>query len=135
MKTGNIKSLSMEYIVYAPAKDVFDALTMPSLVVQWSGEEGMISDQVDGTFKWFGGWVAGTVKKFKPSELLVFTWKPSEWDKKTDPTTVTIKFQPHEAGTKLLLNHEGFPNTDEAEKHKSGWVDFVFEPLNEFFTR
>jgi uncharacterized protein YndB with AHSA1/START domain len=127
-------SIKLKYVIYASPEKVFEALTKSSVINKWSGGTGKVSDKIDGDVEMFDGWVKGKVILFKPGKKLSYTWKPSEWDKKTLPSLVTYTLSDHKAGTEILLEHTGFPTAEEAQKHKDGWINFVFEPLNDYFT-
>ena len=126
-------SIKLKYVIYAPPSKVFEALTKSSTISKWSGQSGKVSPEKNGAFELFDGWVKGEVKEFNPAKKLSYTWKPAEWDKKTTPSLVTYVFKEHKAGTEIFLEHSGFPNKEESEKHESGWIDYVFEPLNDYF--
>jgi uncharacterized protein YndB with AHSA1/START domain len=127
-------SLKLTYIIYASPEKVFEALTDSAIIKKWSGESGKVSGEKGGPFELFGGWVKGEVLIYKPGKQLSYSWKPSEWDKKTAPSIVNYIFNAHKAGTEIILEHSGFPSAEESAKHHDGWIDFVFEPLNDFFT-
>lgn len=128
------EEINLRYIVYGTPMDVFKALTDEEEIKKWSKSQGKFSQESGGVFEWFDGWVKGEVLEVKPPSLLIFTWKPSEWDKKTPYSQVKIEINRHQAGSLVVVNHAGFPNDTELEKHESGWMDYVFEPLNEYFT-
>jgi uncharacterized protein YndB with AHSA1/START domain len=127
-------SLKLKYVVYASPDKVFEALTEPSIISKWSGSKGKVSEKVGGEFELFDGWVKGEVLIYKPGKKLSYSWKPSEWDKKTPASIVTCSFSEHKAGTEITLEHTNFPSGEEAAKHKDGWIDYIFEPLNDYFT-
>ncbi|HKR04637.1 MAG TPA: SRPBCC domain-containing protein [Bacteroidia bacterium] len=127
-------SLKLKYIVYASPDKVFEALTKSSIINKWSDSKGIVSEKTGGKFELFDGWVKGEVLIYKPGKKLSYTWKPAEWDKKTPPSIVIYSFNEHEAGTEIILEHKDFPSAEETAKHKDGWIDFVFEPLNDYFT-
>jgi uncharacterized protein YndB with AHSA1/START domain len=128
-------TVSISYVVYSTPAKVFDALTQESQIAQWCDGGGHVDAEIDGTMELFGGWVKGTVVEFnKRSRKLSYTWRPTEWDKKVPHSLVSYSFNQHPAGTEILVEHSGFPSQVEADKHRSGWVDHVFEPLNDFFT-
>lgn len=126
--------ITLRYIVYGSPHQVFRALTEESEIKKWSKAQGKVSQEAGGVFEWFDGWVKGEVLEIKEPSLLIFTWKPSEWDKKTPFSQVKIEITRHQAGSLVMLTHSGFPDEKEVEKHESGWMDYVFEPLNEYFT-
>lgn len=126
-------SITTSYILYAPPAKVFDALTQEGVIGQWCDGGGKVAAEIGGPVELFGDWVKGTVVAFDSrNKKLAYTWKPTEWTAKTEPSLVEFTFMPHEAGTELKVFHSGFPTQEEATKHLSGWTDFVFEPLNDF---
>jgi hypothetical protein len=46
---------------------------------------------------------------------------------------VNIKLKNHSAGTDVVLIHTDFPSQDIADRSGNGWVDFVLDPLNDYF--
>lgn len=127
-------SLKTKYIIYASPEKVFDALTNSSVISKWSEGKGKVTPKIDGDFELFDGWVKGKVLEFKPAKKLSYSWKPSDWDIEAAPSVVKYIFNEHQAGTELILEHTGFPSQAEADKHNSGWIDYVLEPLNDYFT-
>lgn len=124
---------TLTWIVYAKPLDVFNALGNPSIIAMWSSDEAELEPEVNGVFEMFGGWVKGKVLAYEPGKKLSYTWKPAEWNKKADASIVTYLFEEDKAGTKITLTHTGFPSLKESDSHKSGWVDNVFEPVNDYF--
>lgn len=128
-------AISLSHIVYAEPQKVFDALTQEGKIGEWCDGGGKVDPEIDGNFEMFEGWVKGKVLKYNSKKKeLSYTWKPSEWDKKTAPSIVNYTFNKHPAGTELLIEHSNFPSQEEADKHLNGWTDFVLEPLNDYFT-
>ncbi len=135
MSTGTAKkfAITISYILYAPPAKVFNALTQEGVIGQWCDGGGKVEPKIGGAVELFDGWVKGEVVAFdSKTKKLSYTWKPSEWAKNTEPSLVEFTLKPHEAGTELQVIHSGFPSQEEADKHRSGWTDFVFEPLNDF---
>ncbi len=127
-------SVSVTYVLYGTPAKVFAALTDEGIIGQWSEGGGKVAHKVDGDVEMFGGWVKGKVLEFDArSRKLSYTWKPKEWDAKTPPSVVEFIFKPHAAGTEVTVTHSGFTSQTEANNHKTGWTDYVFEPLNDYF--
>jgi uncharacterized protein YndB with AHSA1/START domain len=126
-------SVSVTYILYGTPAKVFAALTDEGIIGQWCDGGGKVEHKVDGDVEMFGGWVKGKVLEFDArNKKLSFTWKPKEWDPKTPPSVVEFAFKTHAAGTEVTVTHSEFPSQTEANNHKSGWTDYVFEPLNDY---
>ena len=121
-------------VMYASPEDVFEAFTDPGIIELWGGGLSVVESTVGGKFELFDGWVKGEMTHYLLDNELGFTWKPAEWDKRTSPSKVHIRFMPHPAGTDLVLEHTDFPSKEECDKHGNGWVDFVLDPMNDYFT-
>ena len=122
-------------MLYATPEKVFDALTKEAILEEWCDGGGKVASKAGGEIEMFGGWVKGEVVEFSAkTKKLSYTWKPKEWDKKTPASLVAYTFNTHKAGTDLHVVHTGFPTQEEADNHLRGWTDFVFEPLNDYFT-
>ena len=131
--THHAFAIQVKYVLYAEPSKVFDALTLEGMISGWCDDGGKVGAGSGDPVEMFGDWVKGEVvindkKKLK----LSYTWKPAEWDKKTPVSQVSFEFKKHPAGTEVTVEHSGFPNQKEADNHRKGWVDYVFEPMNDF---
>lgn len=120
--------------MYGSPDSVFEAFTDPGIIAAWGGGMSVVGSKPGTPFEWFDGWVKGEVTHFESGKELGFTWKPSEWDKRTKASAVHIRFMPHPAGTDIVIVHTGFPSQEEADKHGNGWIDHVLDPMNDYFT-
>ena len=130
-----MKTMAFTLSVSIPAKpaDVFAALTDSKLISTWGGQKGKVSSKVGGTMEMFDGWVKGSVVKFVPARKLAYTWRPSDWPEFDGESLVEYTFAASGKGTKIVLRHSGFPNESEKKNHRSGWKEFVFDPLKSYF--
>lgn len=127
-------SFKTSYIVYAKPEQVFEALTDTGIIAAWGGGLAVVSSLPGEPFEMFDGWVRGEVTAFNPGKELGFTWKPEEWNKNTPASNVHMLLTKHAAGTEIFLDHTNFPDEEEAAKHGNGWIDYVFDPINDYFT-
>ncbi|CAN5495852.1 hypothetical protein BH11BAC2_BH11BAC2_21710 [soil metagenome] len=122
------------FIVYSTPEKVFEALTDSGIIAAWGGGLSVVSPEAGGPFEMFDGWVTGEIVSFVPGKELAYTWKPEEWDKKSPASEVHFQFKKHPAGTDVVLFHTNFPSQEEADKTGNGWIDYVLDPLNDYFT-
>lgn len=130
MKTTSIK---LTITVAAKPGEVFAALTEPRLIAAWSGQKGKVEAKVGGKFEFFDGWVEGRVLEFKHGKRLAHTWLPGDWPADAGESVVRYTLTPSGKGTKIVLEHSSFPNETEMKNHKSGWKEFVLDPLKTHF--
>ncbi|NNM15355.1 MAG: hypothetical protein HKO56_01755, partial [Bacteroidia bacterium] len=86
MSTGFV--ISMKYVLYGSPKQVYEALTDSGAIEQWSNSKGTLEAKKEGDFNWFDGWASGTVVAVDKNKSLQFTWKASNWGKKTKESMV-----------------------------------------------
>jgi activator of HSP90 ATPase len=89
-----------------------------------------ISSEVGGAFSMFGGIIVGRHIELLPNQRIVQAWRPMYWN----PGVYSIvKFELAESGsgTKLTLDHRGFPDGD-AQHLLTGWNENYWEPLQKF---
>jgi uncharacterized protein YndB with AHSA1/START domain len=127
------RSFSMSVTINARPGEVFDALTEPRKISKWAGQKGRVDSTIGGKFELFDGWVKGKVLAYQPGKVLAYTWHPTDWSDEWEPSIVKYKFSSTKTGTKIVLNHSGFPNDSEKKSHRSGWTEHVFDPLKKLF--
>ena len=126
-----LSSFTLARTFRATPTEVFVALTNSRALAAWSGE-GSVSKKVGGLFTMFDGWVEGKVLVYKFSKELAYTWKTTEWPETWAPSEVHYTLRASKASTSLTLTHTNLPNRKEAKEHQTGWVEHVFEPLEEY---
>src|SRR6266849_344632 len=134
------EAIHQEVLFKASRKRVYEALTDAkqfNKVVQLSAavKSGMVSGatpteisrEVGGAFSQFGGYISGRQVEVVPNERIVQAWRTGNWN----PGVYSIvKFELTEqgSGTKLVLDHKGFPEGD-AQHLADGWKTNYWEPL------
>jgi uncharacterized protein YndB with AHSA1/START domain len=134
------EAVHQEVVFKASRKRVYEALTDAKLfnkVVQLSAavKSGMVSGatlteisrEVGGAFSLFGGYISGRHVELVPNERIVQAWRTGNWN----PGVFSIvKFELTEqgSGSKLVLDHKGFPEGD-AQHLADGWKVNYWEPL------
>jgi uncharacterized protein YndB with AHSA1/START domain len=131
-----MRSSTIRMVVVLPGKpdEVFAALSNARIIAQWCGQKGKVELKIGGKVEMFDGWVKGKVLKFKRGRALAHTWQPGDWPADARESIVEYSFAPAKGGTKVVLEHSGFPNEKERKNHKSGWREFVFDPLRGYLS-
>jgi uncharacterized protein YndB with AHSA1/START domain len=123
--------LHLSFDLPAPPSRVMELLTDSVLIRKWSGGEAILDTQVGGLFAMFDNWVTGTMIAIAPNELS-YTWKTTDWEADTAPSVVHYTLKAGGKGTLVELSHTNLPNQDEADSHKAGWSDYIFDPLEDY---
>lgn len=123
--------LEMDFRLSGKPPRVMELLTNPTLIRKWSGGEAVVELQPGGKFEMFDGWVTGSIVEAAPLEL-AYTWKITEWG---DAPESEVRFKlraDSQGGTIVHLTHKGFPDEEEMRKHKAGWNEYFFDPMEDF---
>ncbi|MCB1682622.1 MAG: SRPBCC domain-containing protein [Rhodospirillales bacterium] len=136
--------LIIERFFEAPRERVFEAWTDPDELVQWCMPYDFTIPHNEGRIEEGGSyrsclrskdgkdhWLSGVYKEIDRPNKLVFT---HVWDdvggKPGAETLVTVTFENHEGGTKMIFMQEGFSSKESKDGHEGGWSE-AFEHLEE----
>lgn len=134
------ESIHQEPVFKASRQRVFETLMDDKLfakVVQLSGAmasgalgktPNQISREEGGAFVIFGGYVTGRQIEIVPNERIVQVWRSASWQP-GEYSIASFKLAEHGTGTKILLDHAGFPKGT-AEHLAAGWKANYWEPLD-----
>lgn len=131
----------------APRERVWQAWTDPALANQWEGPAGFTVPAAEMDVR-VGGkyllamrspegqdvWSTGTYLEIREPELMVSTDSFADEKGNVIPAShygmsadfplelrVTVTFEKHDGKTKMVLSHEGFPSTEDADLARTGW--------------
>ena len=121
-----MKSLIKEYVIQAPLSAVFDALTNPEIIAEWSGSPAEMEAEPGGSFYFWNGSIYGTIKEISPTKI-VQEWQEESWE-----TTSKVTFTLSKDGevTRLKLVHINIPS-GAFDNINEGWDEYYMNPMIE----
>jgi len=140
------ESIHQEVTFAASPKRVYDALTDAKQfqrVVELSSAmkthmpagapPAQISLEAGGSFSLFGGIIVGRHIELLPNQRIVQAWRPKYWEPGVY-SVVHFELAESGSGTKLTLDHRGFPDGD-GQTLLDGWNKNYWEPLQKFLAQ
>lgn len=124
-----MKDFKKYYLIPAPPEDVYLALTTPTTIHLWSGEEAQMSTEPGSEFSLWEGSIVGKNLEFTENKMIMQEWYFGDQSEKS---IVTIKLHPHKDGTSVELRHSSIPDTD-YEDIVDGWNEVYFGALIDFY--
>src|ERR1700737_141779 len=97
-----MKDYKKYYIIPASPEEVYLALTTPSTILLWSGEDAEMSTEVGSEFSLWDGSIVGKNLEFIESKKIVQEWY---FDNDEHKSIVTIILHDHATGTSVELRH------------------------------
>jgi activator of HSP90 ATPase len=99
----------------------------------FTGAEAKASSKVNGKFSAWDGYISGKNLELVPNKKIVQSWRTSEFPSNAPDSILEVTFEEKNGKTKLSLYHHGLQKGD-AKKYTSGWKQFYFEPMTEYFS-
>jgi len=99
-----------------------------------TGSPAKVNGKIGGEFSAWDGYIFGTTRKLTPDQLIVQSWRTSEFPDDAPDSHLEVLLEETEGGTKVTLTHTDMPE-DQVEGYKQGWEDFYFKPMREYFNK
>ncbi len=143
-RSTSLESLRLERFVPASPERVFRAWTTPEELKRWWGPANVrcLSAEVD--LRVGGGyrienqlpdgkvlWIAGEFEKIERPHLLIYTWTVETGGPSVE--RVTARFDTHDQGTMVTLDHERIETPTLRDQHRAGWLGCL-DGLMEFLS-
>ncbi len=118
--------IEQTYIIAGTPEEVWEALTNPELIPQWSGAPATYTPEPEAEYSLWGGDIGGRVVQVEPGQRLVQTWQPTSWQR--DDSVVTFLLTPTDEGTRVDLVHDNVEESDYAGTTE-GWDIYYLGPI------
>lgn len=129
-----MKTITQTYRIKASPERVYEALTNPKDIEEWSGSGAKFEAKEGGKYTMWDNWVKGTILESEPPEKLVQTWEPSDWEPQKEPSIVT--FALHEKGGETEIEFEQTNVPEEQYKGTSeGWRDYYLGAIKDYLEK
>jgi activator of HSP90 ATPase len=109
-----------------PAK-LFRFYMDPDLHSELIGSKAVVSSEAGSKFSAFAGDLKGKMLHVKKNQLIVQTWRGSDWDKEDLDSILIFVFREAGKGTELEMIHFNVPE-EHAEAIRQGWKDYYWKP-------
>lgn len=124
-----MKDYKKYYILNATPDLLFLALTNPTIIKLWSGDDAEMSTEINSEFSLWSVGICGKNLEFIENKKIVQEWYFGDQEM---PSIVTILLHEHTKGTSVELRHTNIP--DEAyDDIVEGWNNEYFGALQEFY--
>ena len=91
------------------------------------------SREIAGAFTAHDGYIEGINLELEDGRRVLQTWRTTQFADSDPDSSIEVVFEPTDTGTLVTLSHWNIPN-GQAEDYKSGWQDFYFSPMTEYFS-
>lgn len=128
-------SIHQEIEFKTSPKRLYEALLDAKQFSALSGAPAEIDREAGGAFSCFGGVATGRIIELVPNQRIVQAWRIKVWPEGVY-SVVTFTLQAHGSGTRLTMDHAGYPEAMHAhlngEMPDGGWHRQYWEPLQKY---
>ena len=96
-----------------------------------TGGKAQVSDQVDGEFTAWDGYIQGKNLELQPPLRILQSWRTADFVEEESDSIVEITFIQEDAGTRVIIRHSELP--EHGNQYQQGWVDSYFNPMKAYF--
>src|SRR5688500_5397257 len=122
------KPIHQEVIVKGRPEQVYDILMDSAKHTELTGgAPAEIKREEGAPFTCHGGAIVGRNIELVDNRRIVQAWRVANWDE-GDYSLVRIELDPADGGTKITLDHSGFPEGN-GEHLAEGWTKHYWEPM------
>jgi len=97
-----------------------------------TGSPAKVDGTVDGDFAAWDGYIQGMFLELEENKRILQAWRTTEFPSEAEDSIVEILLDEDHGKTKLTLNHSNI-SEGQADDYKTGWEDFYFKPMREYF--
>jgi activator of HSP90 ATPase len=116
----------------ARAETIFKAWLSTQGHTLMTGSPAKINGLANGEFTAWDGYIWGTFLELEPNKRILQLWRTGEFPEDAEDSQVEILLEDIDSKTKLTLIHTKIPE-DQVDSYKTGWLDFYFKPMKEYF--
>ena len=100
---------------------------------EMTGAPATASSQVGGEFTAHGDYISGINLELVDGERILQTWRTIQFEDSDRDSSIEVTFEVSSTGTLVTLRHWNIP-PDQAEGYESGWPNFYFAPMQDYFS-
>ena len=115
----------------ATSKEIYDLLLDAKCHSELIGDKAYISDEEGAEFSTFGEYATGKNLRLQKDKVIEQTWRASDWPE-GHFSKIRFELADSNDGAVITFTQKDLPDGTQ-EEFESGWDDFYWQPLMEYF--
>lgn len=125
------QSIKLEATFNASPETLYNAWLDSVIHSEMTGGEANCSNEINGAFSAWDGYISGTNKSLIPTKEIVQLWRTTEFLESDNDSELIIQISKTEEGSLLTLIHNNIPEGQ--SDYEKGWIEHYFEPMKHYF--
>jgi activator of HSP90 ATPase len=128
------ENFEMTTLLPAPPEVIYTAWLEGEQVAAFTGSAAE-GDALPGSkFTAWDGYISGTNLELDPPRRILQAWRTTEFPEGSPDSRLELLLEPAAEGTTLRLLHSNIPE-GQGEDYRTGWEEYYFSPLKEYFSQ
>jgi activator of HSP90 ATPase len=123
---------TLSFTLPAKPQKIYEAWLSTKGHTEMTGSPAKVDGRAGGDFTAWDGYIWGTFLELDRNRRIVQSWRTSEFPEESDDSRVDVLLEDANDGTRLTIIHTSIPK-GQAEGYRTGWEDFYFKPMKEYF--
>ena len=98
----------------------------------FTGGKAKISSRLNSKFTAWDNYISGKILDLENNRRILHSWRTEEFPDDSEDSILEIVLKKKGKGTEIILTHTNIP-APQAKNYKSGWKDYYFAPMKEYF--
>jgi activator of HSP90 ATPase len=128
------ESIELSIILPVLPETIFNAWLSSEEHSAFTGSLAKIDAKPGGQFSAWDGYILDKTIELNPYQCIIQSWRTTEFPQDSPDSRLVVMFTSVEGGTKVTLIHTEIPD-GQGQSYYSGWEDFYFKPMMEYFTK
>jgi activator of HSP90 ATPase len=133
MKSKTV-TIKQKVLIPAAPEEVYAAFTDSKKHSAFTGSKATGKPIVGGKFTAWDGYILGKHLELEKGKRIVQEWTTTEWPEDSPPSRIELVLKKADGDTEITFTQTGVP-ADQAKEIETGWVDFYWEPLRDYFKK
>jgi uncharacterized protein YndB with AHSA1/START domain len=122
------------FIPKTTAHQVYEAWMDSRKHAEFTGETVDIQPYVGGKFLIAGSYISGKNIELEPYHRIFQTWRTTDFPENAPDSKLEISLTDSTDDCHVVLSQEDLPE-DQVDSYRSGWMEYYFNPMIEYFTK
>jgi len=96
-----------------------------------TGSPADISDEIDGDFSAWDGYITGKNLELTPDSRILQSWRTTEFADSDPDSLLDITIVSEENATRITIHHSELP--EHGMQYQQGWIEAYFNPMKDYF--
>jgi activator of HSP90 ATPase len=131
IKEKKMKTIIQKVKFKAAPKELYDIFLDSKKHSLATGSKANVNSKIGGKFTAWDGYISGRNLGLVPGQMIVQSWRTSEFKKADQDSVLILTFEKAPGGTSMTMIHTSVPDA-RAPHFEKGWHEHYWRPIQKY---